>query len=221
MDGPVIGITADLDMARYQVAEAYAAAVRQAGGVPVILPCEPRCAAAYVRLCDGLVLSGGGDPATERWGQLTHPRARQMDPKRQAFEVALLEALDAESEVPVLGICLGMQLMGLHKGGRLDQCLSESLPTAESHAPGRSHAVSGELGCGPVHSHHRQALADPGALSVIARSEDGLIEAVRDEARSFYVGVQWHPERTEDEALGPGLFRSLIEAARARMQGRR
>jgi putative glutamine amidotransferase len=144
-----------------------------------------------------------------------------MDPRRQAFEVALLEALDAEGEVPVLGICLGMQLMGLHKGGRLDQHLPESLPTAESHSPRRSHAVSGELGCGPVHSHHRQALVDPGALRVIARAEDGLIEAVRDEARPFYVGVQWHPERTEDEALGPGLFRSLVAAARARMQGRR
>jgi putative glutamine amidotransferase len=168
-----------------------------------------------------MVLSGGDDPATERWGQPTHPRAKPMDPRRQAFEVALLEALDAEGEVPVLGICLGMQLMGLHRGGRLDQFLPESLPTAEGHAPGRRHAVSGALGCGPVHSHHRQALADPGALSVVARAEDGLIEAVRDEARPFYVGVQWHPERTEDEALGPGLFRSLVDAARARMQGRR
>jgi putative glutamine amidotransferase len=220
VDGPLIGITADLDSGRHQVGEGYSAAVRDAGGVPVVLPCEPRCAAAYVALCDGLVLSGGGDPATEPWGEPTHPRARALDPRRQEFEVALLEAIDAEGGIPVLGICLGMQLMGLHRGGRLDQYLPETLATAERHSPGRSHAVSGAFGSGPVHSNHRQALADPGSLHVVARSEDGVIEAVRDERRPFYVGVQWHPERTADDALGPGLFRDLIAAARTRQRDR-
>jgi putative glutamine amidotransferase len=219
MDDPIIGITADVESQRHQVGAGYATAVREAGGVPVILPCEPDCAAAYVKLCDGLVLSGGGDPATERWGQPTHAQARRMDPQRQAFEVALLEALDRDEELPVLGICLGMQLMGLHKGARLAQYLPTSISTAQCHSPGRDHPVTGALGTGLVHSNHRQALADPGALRVIARAEDGLIEAVRDEARPFYVGVQWHPERTQDEALGPGLFRSLVAAARARRRG--
>ena len=64
-----------------------------------------------------------------------------------------------------------------------------------------------------MHSHHRQAVTDPGGLSIVARAADGVIEAVRDAGRPFYLGVQWHPERTRDERLGAGLFRELVGAA--------
>ncbi|MHC4447200.1 MAG: gamma-glutamyl-gamma-aminobutyrate hydrolase family protein [Planctomycetota bacterium] len=212
MGRPLIGITCDLDDGGYRVGPGYAELIRQAGGVPVVIPCEPRCASEYVRRCDGLVLSGGDDPIMEHWAVPTHPRAKPIHPRRQAFELALLEALDECDQRPVLGICLGMQLMALHRGGGLDQCLAETLPTARRHWPRADHEVGGALGEGVVHSHHRQALADPGSLSVVARAADGVIEAVRDEGRPFYLGVQWHPERTEDERLGAGLFRELVEA---------
>ncbi len=213
MSRPLIGVTCDLDERGYRVAPSYAARIREVGGVPVLLPCEVSCAAEYIRRCDGVVLSGGDDPIMERWGAATHPRANPIDPKRQAFEVALLEALDDHPGTPVLGICLGMQLMGLHRGGELVQYLADMLPSADTHWPKTAHAIDGDLGAGVVHSHHRQALVDPGLLAVVARASDGVIEAVRDDHRSFFLGVQWHPERTDDEGLGPGLFRALVTAA--------
>jgi putative glutamine amidotransferase len=213
MGRPLIGITCDLDDRGYRVGPGYGRLIREAGGVPVLLPCEAACAAEYARRCDGVVLSGGDDPVMEHWDVATHPRAKPIHPQRQAFELALLRSLDQGAERPVLGICLGMQLMGLHAGGGLDQYLAETLPTARRHWPRADHEIGGALGAGVVHSHHRQALTDPGSLSVVARATDGVIEAVRDEGRPFYLGVQWHPERTRDERLGAGLFRRLVEAA--------
>jgi putative glutamine amidotransferase len=149
-----------------------------------------------------------------RWNLSTHPKATPLHPQRQAFELALLEALDRAPAKPALGVCLGMQLMGLHRGGTLDQHLPDSLPTAVLHWDHGSHEIAGELGRGLVHSHHRQALTHAGSLAVIARAPDGVIEAVRDAARpAMYLGVQWHPERTHDEKLGAGLFRKLVMAA--------
>jgi len=113
----------------------------------------------------------------------------------------------------VLGVCLGMQLMALHAGGALDQHLPDSLPTAADHWGRKNHQVAGELGSALVQSHHRQAITNAGSLRVAARAHDGVIEAVRDEDRRFYLGVQWHPERTADDGLGSGLIFNLIEAA--------
>jgi putative glutamine amidotransferase len=121
--------------------------------------------------------------------------------------------------MPVLGVCLGMQLMGLHAGGALDQHLPDSLPSAAMHWDEGSHEIECELGTGIVYSHHRQALTDAGALQVIARARDGVIEAVQRADRGsgragMYLGVQWHPERTENESLGVDLFARLVREAR-------
>jgi putative glutamine amidotransferase len=199
---PLIGISADADAERFWLRRTYIEAVIQAGGVPVILPCRAELAGAFVQRCDGILLSGGDDPNMEHWGHVTHPKARPMNPDRQAFEIALLRALDVAPDTPALGVCLGMQLMGLHAGGTLDQ-------------HGRLHRIECELGTGDVASFHRQALTDAGALRVIARSADGVIEAIRSADRPFYLGVQWHPERTKDPALGVGLIGALVKAAAA------
>ncbi|MHC4948203.1 MAG: gamma-glutamyl-gamma-aminobutyrate hydrolase family protein [Planctomycetota bacterium] len=212
-DRPLIGITADATGDDYRIKRTLAAAVETAGGQPVILPCRPALAATYAARLDGFVLSGGDDPAMEPWGEPTHPKATPIDPERQAFEVALLEALDARPAVPVLGVCLGMQLMGLHAGGTLDQHLPDTLATAADHWGRRVHEIDGALGRGRVHSHHRQAITDPGRLRVAAAAPDGVIEAIRDDERAFYVGVQWHPERTDDANLGIDLFRGLVAQA--------
>ena len=216
MSDPLIGITADLEGERYRASPAAAAAVSRAGGIPVVLPCRPERTEDYLRRLDGVILSGGDDPIMERWGVPTHPRATPIDARRQAFELALLEALRDRPAIPALGICLGMQLMGLAHGGALDQHLPESLETAAVHWPRTTHLVEGTLGRGAVHSHHRQALRDSGSLRAVAWAPDGVIEAVADDARAFYLGVQWHPERTEDERLGVGIIAQLVEAARQR-----
>jgi putative glutamine amidotransferase len=209
---PVIGITVDVEPERCVVGRSYVDLVTGAGAAAVLLPPCPEHVEAYLRLCDGFVLSGGDDPDMTQWGVAMHPKARALDPRRQAFETALLERLDAAPVRPVLGICLGMQLMALHAGGDLDQHLPDTLPTADRHWGHGEHPVRGPLGDGLVHSHHRQAITDPGTLAVVAESADGVIEAVRDERRAFYLGVQWHPERTDEPALGSRLFADLVEA---------
>ena len=76
-----------------------------------------------------------------------------------------------------------------------------------------NHNIYGSIGEGLVHSHHHQAMKEVGSLEIIATSDDGLIEAIRDPHRYWYIGVQWHPELTEDKQLGQGLFNQLIQAS--------
>jgi putative glutamine amidotransferase len=211
---PLIGITADADAERFFIRRPYVTAIAAAGGVPVVLVPSAAGLAAAAR-CDGLVLSGGDDPDMGSFGRATHPSATVVDPERQAFELELLAATAAAPDRPVLGICLGMQLMALAAGGDLDQHLPDRWPTADLHWGHRPHAVRGSLGAGEVDSHHRQAVTDPGRLDVVAVADDGLIEAIRDPDRRFFLGVQWHPERTTDPALGPAILESLVAAAAA------
>ncbi len=210
MSQPVIGITADADDQRYKSARAYSKMVSQAGGTPIILPHRIERLDEYVQMCAGFVLTGGDDPRMEEFGQSTHPLATPLDPERQTFEVALIRAIS--SDRPTLGVCLGMQLMALVAGGDLDQHLPETLPTHEQHWGQKTHAVSGAIGSGMVLSHHRQAVSRPGSLEVVGESPDGVVEAVRDPHRRFFVGVQWHPERTADPLMGMGLFGRLVKA---------
>ena len=140
--------------------------------------------------------AGGVGRRGRRWGRDGRPAAGVGDDR------------------PGLGSCLGMQRRGLHRGGALDQHRPETLATSGLHWPGSTHHIRGALGDGVVPSHHHQALSDAGGLRVVATATDGVIEAVRDDRRPFYLGVQWHPERTAVEQFGAGIFRALVSAAR-------
>jgi len=226
MGRPIVGITADVGeyewlgerRPRMQSAMTYARAVAAAGGLPMVLPPMVELIADHVAACDAFVFTGGDDPRMEMFGGVTSPRAAPMHPLRQEFEVGLLRALEREAEKPVLGVCLGMQLMALCAGGRLNQCLAETLASHDRHVKDARHAIvpeggmAGAIPPGEVTSNHRQAAEEAGRLRVVARSEDGVIEAVDDPGRRFYVGVQWHPERTADAALGAGMFERLVRA---------
>ena len=233
---PVIAITPDThrhkpqDAAvgryRYELTTHYSRAVMAAGGVPVILPFENDAIDRYLALADGVILSGGDDPDMAMFGGVTHPKARVMAADRQRFEMKLLESLE-ETRHPVLGICLGMQLMALHAGGDLHQhmpdpdCLGEEVAGCHDHQPhGFRLAVSGHsvLADGEVYSHHHQAVSDSGRLRVVGVSDDetgGVIEAIDngEQGGRFYLGVQWHPELTAGP-LGEGVIGNFVDAAR-------
>lgn len=219
---PLIAVTTDLiDRNGRETAIStmtYADAVWRAGGMPVLLAPVPESVDEVVGRFDGFVFTGGDDPRTEAFGVPSHPGITPVFERRQVFEAALLRRLHAEwPETPVLGICLGMQMMGLVRGGRLNQFMPDTHATHAEHW-GRDHPVvsadEAVMASGVVHSKHKQALDDPGPLRVVARSADGIIEAVDDPSVPFCLGVQWHPERTGDGALGIGLFERLVGAAR-------
>ncbi|MCE9591015.1 MAG: gamma-glutamyl-gamma-aminobutyrate hydrolase family protein [Planctomycetes bacterium] len=229
MPAPLIGITSDnKDNAdasnRYESPVAYARAVAEAGGVPVILPQEAELADEYVRRCDGILMTGGADPRTEAFGAPTHAAAKVMAQRRQTFDLSLLAALDRRKNRPTLGVCLGMQLMSLHAGGKINQHLPDTLgDRAAQHQKDNRHAVVvrakdsvlGDVADASVVSWHHQAVADPGRLRLVATAPDGVIEAVDDPARAFYLGVQWHPERGGDGPLNAGLIRRFLDACRS------
>lgn len=229
----MIGIAPDVveprpGSVRAHCAIAYAQAVIAAGGVPCVLPPIVEQIPLLISRCDGIVLTGGDDPRTEPFGQPTHAKATPVHELRQRFDTALIQTLLRRSEVPVLGVCLGMQMMALVSGGELDQHLPETTPTADRHAGNQSHPViaakSGLMPiavAGMVMSHHRQAVRSAGSMDVISVAEDGVIEAIARRDVPFFVGVQWHPERTEEHAVGVGVFERLVEHARTRMDGDR
>ncbi len=211
---PLIAITSDVEGRKYTLKRNYVNAVAEAGGIPVILPARPDVASEELARFDGIILSGGDDAHVEHWGFERHPANDPMDLLRHQGEVRVLEALDRLPDLPVLGICLGMQLMALHAGGRLVQHLADVLATAADHRGDMQHGVHGEWGRGRVASHHHQAVADPGRLRVVMHADDGVIEAVEDPARRATFAVQWHPERTPDPALGLGVLRRFIASCR-------
>eukprot|EP00457_Paulinella_chromatophora_P011387 gb/GEZN01011523.1/.p1 GENE.gb/GEZN01011523.1/~~gb/GEZN01011523.1/.p1 ORF type:complete len:280 (+),score=21.82 gb/GEZN01011523.1/:44-841(+) len=225
---PIIGISVDVsenssykNRQKYDVSADYALSIAKAGGTPLLLPAITEAIPAHLALCDGFVLTGGSDPDMTPFGVPTHPQADVMHPARQAYEVGLLCALrEKEPQKPVLGVCLGMQLMGLVAGGKMNQHLADTLSTHAMHKNAGHRVVfssaSRFLQCGSeaeVHSNHHQAIEDAGDLTVIGRSDDQIIEAICDPSRCWYVGVQWHPERTEQLPVGQHIFEQLVRVA--------
>jgi len=225
MRKPIIGITVNnkdesAASGKYECAAAYSQAVVAVNGLPMMLPQEPSLVEAYVAQCDGFIFTGGYDPDTRPFGDPLHPKARLIDPGRQAFELALLEALkEQEPDKPTLGVCLGMQLMALQAGGKLQQFLPDVLANPQLHENDNRHPVEQKdawptslegLDVSAVVSYHRQAVEESGQLKVLGKAPDGVIEMIGDPGRRFYVGVQWHPERGDDALKADGLIGRMM-----------
>lgn len=209
---------------------AYVRAVQQAGGRAVLLVADDQDAADPAELLeriDGVILSGGSSDVSPRcYGAERHPETAAEEPGRDGFEMAVARAA-RDAEVPVLGICRGMQLLNVAYGGTLHQHLPAVLDGDDHRAlpAGFSrHEVHTEPGSLAEHatgnqveevlSHHHQGIDAVGSgLRVTARApEDDLIEAIEDPQARFLLGVQWHPEADERSRV----VGALVEAARRR-----
>jgi putative glutamine amidotransferase len=232
MQRPVIGITVDYVTGKphYMLPWTYAEAVEKAGGLPMMLPykADLSLVSQYLDQLDGVVLAGGDDLNPASYGETYHPQAQRIDPDRERFDHAVLDEIERRT-MPVLGICLGSQLMNVHRGGSLHQFLPDiprDSPLEHRRLDDwtRRHEVFLEpdsliaqaLGKTQVISNtsHKQSVKTLGrGLRITARAPDGVIEGTEDPTKPFYVGVQWHPERQNDEADHLKLFELLVEHA--------
>lgn len=230
---PFIGICAAPEPARWSfwdqdavlVADTYLHAVRKAGGRPLLFSperLEPGDAEDLLRRVDGVLLIGGADMDPQFYGADRSDRTERTVPVRDRFELAIVAAA-LRIDVPVLGICRGLQVMNVATGGTLHQHLLDHGFGEHRPASGRldgptRHRVTVErdslvahAGTLLVNSHHHQGIATVGKGGrVVARSQpDGVIEAIQWDAQRYALGVQWHPE-----AMAPGpVVAGLIRAA--------
>lgn len=220
---PLIGVTTtpdNLDGDRIcRLFASYMEAVREAGGIPVLLfDCENEAAILAKRL-DGMMLSGGGDVNPSLYGE-ENLHSRLVDDPRDRAERALLTAFCAEGK-PVLGICRGMQLMAVALGGSLWQDIR--LQTGMDHVPNRDHVITVREASSflsnilpsqvNVNSLHHQAVRTlPPRFTVSAEAPDGIAEAMEaTDGRPLYA-VQFHPERmAQNDGRMAGIFRVLTK----------
>jgi putative glutamine amidotransferase len=206
----------------------YAESVNRAGGRAVLVPTDDPGTDVLDRL-DGLILAGGPDVDPAHYGEPPHPTTASSI-ERDTAELLLLRGA-VERDLPLLGICRGMQLMAVAAGGRLHQHLPDLLghtghrppsdpgtvPSYGEHtvrlrAGTRLHEILGDEV--RVNSLHHQGVADPGRLIPAGWCPaDDLIEAAQWPDRAFALAVQWHPEDLPDGRL----FAALVEAARDRV----
>jgi putative glutamine amidotransferase len=225
---PNIGVTAATERVSYGVWEEvpavisparYLQAVQRAGARPVLLPPDPEDAedpGEVLDLLDALVVTGGaGDLNPALYGEERHPETGPVQEERDAYELALVRGA-LEREMPVLGICRGMQILNVAYGGTIEQHLPDVLGHEEHrHTPGTfadhevrlvpdslaARAAGSEST--PAKSHHHQGIREVGeGLQVTGRAvEDDAVEALEDPSCPFVLGVLWHPEEDENSQL--------------------
>jgi len=227
---PLIGLSSYREQARWGawdlqadlLPSAYAQAIETAGGTPVLLPPSrpyDEAARAVVARLDGLVISGGADVQPDRYGAEPGEKTVSWREDRDAWELALLGA--ATADLPVLGVCRGMQVMAVHAGGTLDQHVPD-LVGHERHNPGPDAFGDTAVAVSPgsllatildpepvVRCHHHQSVRTHPGFEGVAWAEDGLLEAIETPKARFRIAVQWHPEMAADT----GLFHALVQAA--------
>jgi putative glutamine amidotransferase len=237
---PSIGITpdistptADAPILRYELKVPYADAVLRAGGLPWVLPYSEDAAVVegYLDRISGLVVTGGAfDVPPEAYGDAPRDGLGTLKPGRTAFETELLKGA-LHRNLPVLGICGGMQLLHVVLGGTLFQDIRRELADAREHEQKHDrtqpqHPVEVKegtllaelIGKGQVmvnSTHHQAARRAPESVSVSAVSPDGVIEAIESRTHLFAVGVQWHPELLIHTVPAHfGIYRGFVAKAR-------
>lgn len=228
---PIIGITLDWqhsgtfsERPHYALREHYFKAVHAAGGLPVAIPLCLESQPAYLERIHGLIVPGGDYPSPGWW--YGHERDHDHHPRPEA-DVALTQ-LALKRNVPLLGICAGMQTLAVATEGRLHWRLADTLQNSghrNTPLEEDAHAIHVEEGSllysltGQTHlmvnSHHNEGVATVGTNArITATAPDGVIEAIEIPGAKFALGVQWHPEmNTQPGHTDRLLFEGLVRAA--------
>ncbi len=222
---PVIGLTANYEGIDATLRDRYYKQVIAAGGTPVIIPpvADAQVIVNTLEHLDGLILTGGGDHNPLWMGEEPFPRLHNINQERDAAEL-MITRLAFNRQIPMLGICRGIQVLNAFLGGELYQDIKplEHLPHNDHWA--KIHTVTVRRGTllaeilkqdtVLVNSQHHQAASRvaPG-LEIAALSEDGFIEALEKPDATFCLGVQWHPEwLSEADPRQQALFAAFVKA---------
>jgi putative glutamine amidotransferase len=240
---PAIAISAPLTHASYGVwnqqsavlPAGYVEAVGRAGGLALMVAPEPGAVSDpddLLHRVDGLIISGGVDVDPASYGAEPHPETRGWTPERDAFEIALVRRA-AELDMPVLGVCRGMQVMNVAFGGTLLQHLPETFGHEDHRrVPGNFDEADHDVSLAPdslaataagqlrhtTKSHHHQGVDEIGEGLVVTGTSaiDDLPEAIELPDRRFVLGVQWHPEADEHSPVIGALVQAAAEYRSAR-----
>ena len=230
---PLIGVTMNGDLEDKSpsctLGYDYIKAIEMAGGVPILIPVikDAPHIENYISVVDGLLLTGGADIEPEFFGEDTLPEIEEIEIHRDRMELQLFEAA-RKKQIPIFGICRGVQVINVAMGGTLYQDIYSQINGVKQHSDhsrpreDEMHTVAipeqtalkrilGSTQIG-VNSFHHQSVKDLGrGLIVNALSEDGIIEGVESVEDGFIIGVQWHPENmVEKHPVMKELFTSFV-----------
>ncbi|MCI6639234.1 MAG: gamma-glutamyl-gamma-aminobutyrate hydrolase family protein [Pygmaiobacter massiliensis] len=249
MEQPLIGITCNYEtpdrvgiltdmgvkgQSWEYLAANYAAAVQQAGGIPVYLPTcrSSQTTHALVRRLDGVIFSGGHDVSPSYYGEAASEQCGVLSSERDKGELELAQYLLQQTDLPILGICRGMQVLNVALGGSLFQDVqtsgfqNHSWDDSPMNQPVHPVKLQPESWLAKtvkaqqleVNSYHHSAVKQLGqGLQATAFSPDGLVEAVELSAQRFAAAVQWHPEMMYDSSWQQSLFSAFIKSCANRM----
>jgi len=238
---PVIGITPSPSVdvfdhgtfRRYSLSDTYVDAVIAAGGLPLIIPASVRDLDQLLDVLDGIIFSGGSDLDPALFNETPHETTYGIEPERDGFDLAAVREAVAR-DVPMLGICRGIQSINVALGGTLIQDIPSAIPDALTHSQRKLGKAASETSQTvmiaegsnllrqihgadriEVNSYHHQSVKTPGeGLEVIGATCDGIVEAMWLPAMRFGLAVQWHPEMlAADFPEHAAIFSALVEAA--------
>ncbi len=223
MNRPRIGISMNYmqlgSYHQFHIRNKYIDALYNNGSLPVLIPCleDKACLKDYLSMVGALIIIGGMDYPPSLYGEELHPKAELTDERRVKSDYLLLETA-LEMEVPVLGICAGMQLLNIFCGGKLIQ----HIPEVENHLGEKYHPINILGGHWlpqifgqdriTVNSNHHQGVNPEyigRGLQVVAKADDGMIEALELDTPQMVLGIQWHPERIIDPEVSKPVFAFL------------